>query len=154
MERLFLILELAGTLAFAASGAITGLKKNMDIFGVCILALTTAVGGGVIRDLILGRTPPATFQTPIYAAVAAVTALGSGEGAFDLMKSPIPTALTSWNLGQLSNGQPLILEDGGWTMTACLTWEGCSVTAIGMVVLEEDAEEGTCQFTLRLEKIA
>ena len=81
-----------------------------------------------------------------------MTALGSREGAFDLMKSPIPTALTSWNLGQLSNGQPLILEDGGWTMTACLTWEGCSVTAIGMVVLEEDAEEGTCQFTLRLEK--
>ena len=45
MERLFLLLELTGTLAFAASGAITGLKKNMDIFGVCILGLTTAVGG-------------------------------------------------------------------------------------------------------------
>ena len=75
MESLILVLELAGTVAFAASGAMTGLRKNMDIFGVCILALTTAVGGGVIRDLILGRTPPATFQTPIYAAVAAVTAL-------------------------------------------------------------------------------
>ena len=48
MEQLFLILELVGTLAFAASGAITGLKKNMDVFGVCILGLTTAVGGGVI----------------------------------------------------------------------------------------------------------
>ena len=42
MEQLFLILELVGTLAFAASGAITGLKKNMDVFGVCILGLTTA----------------------------------------------------------------------------------------------------------------
>ena len=84
--------------------------------------------------------------------LAAVTALGSREGAFALMESPIPTALTSWNLGQLSNGQPLTLEDGGWTMTACLTWEDCIVTAIGMVALEEDAEEGTCQFTLRLEK--
>ena len=58
MEQLFLILELVGTLAFAASGAITGLKKNMDVFGVCILGLTTAVGGGVIRDLLLGITPP------------------------------------------------------------------------------------------------
>ena len=84
--------------------------------------------------------------------LAAVTALGSREGAFALMESPIPTALTSWNLGQLSNGQPLTLEDGGWTMTACLTWESCVITAIGMVALEEDAEEGTCQFTLRLEK--
>ena len=48
MEQLFLILELVGTLAFAASGAITGLKKNMDVFGVCILGLTTAVGGGCL----------------------------------------------------------------------------------------------------------
>ena len=47
----------------------------MDIFGVCILALTTAVGGGVIRDLILGNTPPATFRDPIYATVALVAAL-------------------------------------------------------------------------------
>ena len=64
MERLFLVLELIGTLAFAASGAMTGLKKNMDIFGVCILGLTTAVGGGVIRDLILGITPPSTRPGP------------------------------------------------------------------------------------------
>ena len=62
-------------MAFAASGAMTGIKKNMDIFGVCILALTTAVGGGVIRDLILGSTPPATFRDPVYATVAIVTAL-------------------------------------------------------------------------------
>ena len=75
MEEFLLILELAGTLAFAASGALTALKKNMDIFGVCILGLTTAVGGGVIRDLILGNTPPATFQDPVYAAVAVVTSL-------------------------------------------------------------------------------
>jgi uncharacterized membrane protein YeiH len=74
VETLILILELAGTMAFSASGAMTGLKKNMDIFGVCILGLTTAVGGGIIRDLILGNTPPATFQDPIYAAVALVSA--------------------------------------------------------------------------------
>lgn len=75
MERFLLILELMGTLAFAASGAMTGLKKNMDIFGVCILGLTTAVGGGVIRDVILGITPPVTFQNPIYATVALGTSL-------------------------------------------------------------------------------
>ena len=75
MEAFILILELAGTMAFSASGAMTGLKKNMDLFGVCILGLTTAVGGGVIRDIILGSTPPATFQNPIYATVALVTAL-------------------------------------------------------------------------------
>ena len=75
MALFILIVELLGTMAFAASGAMTGIRKNMEIFGVCILALTTAVGGGVIRDLILGSTPPATFRDPIYATVAIVTAL-------------------------------------------------------------------------------
>ena len=75
VETCILILELAGTMAFAASGAITALKKGMDLFGVCILGLTTAVGGGVIRDVILGNTPPATFLNPIYASVALVTSL-------------------------------------------------------------------------------
>ena len=75
MNLTVLLLELAGTLAFAASGAMTGLKKGMDLFGVCILGLTTAVGGGVIRDVILGNTPPATFQDPIYALVALGTSL-------------------------------------------------------------------------------
>ena len=51
MALFILIFEIIGTLAFAISGAVTGLKKNMDIFGVCILVLTTAVGGGIIRDV-------------------------------------------------------------------------------------------------------
>ena len=64
---------MVGTLAFAASGAMIGLKKNMDIFGVCILGLTTATGGGVIRDLILGVTPPMAFRDPTAAIAALVT---------------------------------------------------------------------------------
>ena len=75
METFILILELIGSFAFSVSGAMTGMRKNMDIFGVCILGLTTAVGGGIIRDLVLGNTPPATFRNPIYATVALVTAL-------------------------------------------------------------------------------
>ena len=75
MSEFLLILEIVGTVAFAVSGAMTGLAKKMDIFGVAILGLTTAVGGGVIRDLILGLTPPAMFTNPIYAAVAAVVSV-------------------------------------------------------------------------------
>lgn len=74
-ERLLLIVEIIGTVAFAVSGAMVGLKKEMDIFGVCILGLVTAVGGGVIRDLILGNTPPMTFQSPVYALVAVAVSL-------------------------------------------------------------------------------
>ena len=70
METFLFVVNLIGTVAFAAAGAMTGLRKNMDIFGVCILGLTTAVGGGVVRDLILGITPPYTFQDPFSAMVA------------------------------------------------------------------------------------
>ena len=73
MDTFIFVLNMVGTLAFAASGAMIGLKKNMDIFGVCILGLTTATGGGVIRDLILGVTPPMAFQDPTAAIVALVT---------------------------------------------------------------------------------
>lgn len=69
-ETMFLIFELIGTVAFAASGAITGISKKMDILGVATLGIVTAVGGGVIRDVILGLTPPATFSNPIYAIIA------------------------------------------------------------------------------------
>lgn len=69
-EPLLLIFEIIGTIAFAASGAITALSKKMDVFGVITLGLVTAVGGGVIRDVILGLTPPATFSSPVYAIVA------------------------------------------------------------------------------------
>lgn len=75
MEALLLVFELIGTVAFAVSGAMTGLKKGMDLFGVSILGISCAVGRGIIRDLLLGITPPTTFLHPIYAAVAAVTAL-------------------------------------------------------------------------------
>lgn len=71
---LLLLFELLGTVAFAISGAVTAVSKKMDIFGVLTLAVIVAVGGGIIRDLILGITPPATFRDPTYAVLAALTA--------------------------------------------------------------------------------
>ena len=73
MDTFIFIVNILGTVAFAASGAMIGLRKNMDIFGVCILGLTTATGGGVIRDLILGLTPPSAFRDPTCAMVALAT---------------------------------------------------------------------------------
>ncbi|MGI5962184.1 MAG: trimeric intracellular cation channel family protein [Lawsonibacter sp.] len=70
MDVFLLVINLVGTVAFAASGAVMGLQKRMDVFGVCILGLTTAVGGGIIRDLILGLTPPAAFRDPTCAMVS------------------------------------------------------------------------------------
>ena len=70
LDKYIFIIEIIGTIAFASSGAMVGIKKQMDLLGVCVLGMTTAVGGGMIRDLILGVTPPVMFQNPTYALIA------------------------------------------------------------------------------------
>lgn len=74
-ETLFTALEAVGTVAFAVSGATVALQRKLDIFGVLLLGLTTALGGGCLRDLLLGNTPPVMFREPLYAIVALMTAL-------------------------------------------------------------------------------
>ena len=69
------ILQLIGTVSFAVSGAMTAMRKGMDVLGVVVLGLTTAVGGGILRDVLLGRTPPAIFSDPLTVALAAAAAV-------------------------------------------------------------------------------
>ena len=75
MDELIYALEIIGAAAFAVSGAMAALEHEADIFGVIFLAVVTALGGGVIRDLLLGVTPPKMFVSYVYLAVAAVAAL-------------------------------------------------------------------------------
>ena len=74
LETMQLVLDIIGTLAFAVSGAMLGIRKGMDIFGVNILAVTTAVGGGCIRDLLIGDTPPVMFRSPRFVLIALLAA--------------------------------------------------------------------------------
>ena len=73
-DGIIFLMEILGTIAFAASGAMVGIRKRMDIFGICVLGVVTAVGGGMIRDVILGKLPSA-LQKPVYVEVSVVTAL-------------------------------------------------------------------------------
>lgn len=59
-------IDMIGTFAFALSGAILGVKNNLDIFGVFVLSLVTAVGGGVIRDVCISAIPPAGLISADY----------------------------------------------------------------------------------------
>ncbi|WP_340686903.1 TRIC cation channel family protein [Amycolatopsis coloradensis] len=68
-------LEFLGLIAFAASGALAAVRSRLDVFGVVVVGLTTALGGGVIRDVLLGITPPTTLRTWPYLAVCGGTAL-------------------------------------------------------------------------------
>jgi uncharacterized membrane protein YeiH len=54
---MFHLLDIIGTIAFALSGALTAMSKKLDLFGVFIIAFVTAVGGGTLRDVMIGRTP-------------------------------------------------------------------------------------------------
>lgn len=76
---LYLVLDLTGTFAFAVNGALTAIRlTRLDIVGVVTLAMFTALGGGMIRDIVLGALPPATFSDWRYLAVAS----GGGLLAF------------------------------------------------------------------------
>lgn len=71
---LLYLLDLIGTGAFAISGALAGVKKDMDIYGISVLSLVTAVGGGTIRDVLVGRIPPFIFRDYNYILVSLICA--------------------------------------------------------------------------------
>lgn len=75
MDEIMFILELIGAAAFAVSGAMAAIKKEADIFGVLFLAVTTALGGGVIRDVLIGRIPPVMFVSYWYLLISGAAAL-------------------------------------------------------------------------------
>ena len=75
MENLMFGLELIGAAAFAVSGAMAAIKNKADIFGVIFLAVTTALGGGVIRDVLLGNLPPKMFVSYAYFVVSVLAAV-------------------------------------------------------------------------------
>ena len=75
MNIMMLFLEILGTIAFSVSGAIEAMKKEMDMLGVIVLGLITAVGGGIIRDILIGKVPPNAFQNPRNALLAISAAI-------------------------------------------------------------------------------
>jgi len=72
------ILDLVGVFVFALSGAALALDKRLDLFGVLVLAVVTALGGGIVRDVCIGAAPPAAFSGSRYLVVA----LAAGAVAF------------------------------------------------------------------------
>ncbi|MEU4497945.1 trimeric intracellular cation channel family protein [Streptomyces sp. NBC_00210] len=67
-------LDLAGIFVFAISGALLAVRKNFDVFGIAVLAEATALGGGLLRDLIIGAVPPAAFADLGYFLMPLVAA--------------------------------------------------------------------------------
>ncbi|GGB86442.1 membrane protein [Flavobacterium suaedae] len=68
---MFYLLDILGTLAFAISGVLTAINKKMDLFGVFIIAFVTALGGGTLRDMLIGHTPVSWMRDLNYVYVIA-----------------------------------------------------------------------------------
>lgn len=75
METLPLVLDLAGTFVFALSGALAGVKRKLDLFGVLVLSFAAANAGGITRDVLIGAVPPAAISDWRYLVVSLVAGL-------------------------------------------------------------------------------
>ena len=95
MTEIIKVLEIIGTIAFALSGSLVAISSGLDIFGVVFIACITAFGGGVIRDILLGKTPPAIFDhfsvflIALFVAVLAFIIAYMYRERFDSFKTKI-----------------------------------------------------------------
>lgn len=63
------VFDVLGTIAFAISGVLVAVSRRMDLFGIFVLSAATAVGGGILRDVLVGKIPPTAFQNDIYISI-------------------------------------------------------------------------------------
>lgn len=76
-DALLNMLNVVGTFAFGLSGAMVAIRRQLDLFGIIVLAVATGVAGGLLRDLLLGEAPPEVLNTLWPMAVAAAAGLGA-----------------------------------------------------------------------------
>ncbi len=70
-----IFMEFIGTIAFAATGALIAIENDLDYYGISFLAIVTAIGGGIIRDVIIDRKIPNSLEDPIFAIISLITVI-------------------------------------------------------------------------------
>ena len=68
------VVELIGTVAFAVSGALVAIDKELDYYGIAFFAIITAVGGGILRDVLINESLPAALENPLYVLISIASA--------------------------------------------------------------------------------
>ena len=93
MDLILVALDLVGTFVFALSGALVGVRHRLDLFGVLVLSFVAANGGGVMRDTMIGATPPAALQDWRYVAISIAAGLLTfwRAGAIERWRNPVQT---------------------------------------------------------------
>ena len=75
LDQLIFCFDIAGTVIFAITGAVSGIKLRLDMLGVVVFSCTVGVGGGMLRDTIIGATPAAALQNEVYLIACILTGL-------------------------------------------------------------------------------
>lgn len=88
---MLLVLDLVGMFVFALAGATAAVRQRLDLFGVLVVSFATASAGGILRDLIIGAIPPATFRDWRYLAAAVLAGLVTfvWHGAIERLRNPV-----------------------------------------------------------------
>lgn len=128
------VLGYVGIVAFAASGALIGVRKRLDLFGVCVVGITTGIGGGIIRDVLLGIHPPTSLDQWPNLVVALVSSL--------IVFQAHPVVNRVWRgvllfdafgMGLFATtGAAIALQAGGSSLSACLI--GATTAVAGGVI--------------------
>lgn len=152
LAELFLYLcELIGTAAFAISGALIAIQRKLDLFGVIFLSIITALGGGVVRDLLIGNIPPVFFYSYEYLSVAFICAVGvfliSTKIKIGKKAEPIVKIITllfdSLGLGVFSVAGVDAAISAGYTDNAFLVIFVGMTTAVGGGILRDVMSNAT-----------
>ena len=88
--------DLLGTFVFALSGAVSGIKHRLDLFGVLVLAFAAANAGGITRDLLIGAIPPAGISDWRYIAVSALSGVAAFTWAWTRAHATLASRLADW----------------------------------------------------------
>ncbi|KGR53009.1 trimeric intracellular cation channel family protein [Xanthomonas vasicola] len=88
MATVLFLLDLLGTFVFALSGATVAVRNRLDLFGVLVLSCAAAVSGGIVRDVLIGTTPPAALVQPQYLLVACVAGF-YWHAAVERLRNPV-----------------------------------------------------------------
>lgn len=98
VDMLMTFSEIVGTIAFAVSGATVAIRYRLDLFGVLMLGGFTALGGGTIRDLLMGHTPPRMFTSYSYLLLAEITAFVTFTISYFMRGYEMKKPERLWNL--------------------------------------------------------
>ncbi|CCF67712.1 UPF0126 domain protein [Xanthomonas citri pv. punicae str. LMG 859] len=91
MATVLFLLDLLGTFVFALSGATVAVRNRLDLFGVLVLSCAAAVSGGIVRDVLIGATPPAALVQPQYLLVACLAGVAGfyWHAAVERLRNPV-----------------------------------------------------------------